>query len=171
MLHRLCDCLVASMARRVKSAKAGQVRHRDTCCTNILSSPPRRVKSAIVTLVCVVRRQRSAAVFFFQPARRRRAEAKVKGRGGSEARKNVLRQARSRVHSVDEWTPGLRGQQQGGVHLRNMAFGPPLRSCHGSEGVGRQGGPQRALHHAALFGPACVPFSAAKTATFACLIY
>ena len=84
--------------------------------------------------------QRSAAVFLFQPARRRRAEAKVKGRGGSEARKNVLRQARSRVHSVDEWTPGLRGQQQGGVHLRNMAFGPPLRSCHGSEGVGRQGG-------------------------------
>ena len=36
--------------QRVKSAKAGQIRHRDTCCTNILSSPPRRVKSAIVAL-------------------------------------------------------------------------------------------------------------------------
>ena len=40
--------------QRVKSAKAGQIRHRDTCCTNSGSSPPRRVKSAIVTLVAPI---------------------------------------------------------------------------------------------------------------------
>ena len=32
--------------QRVKSAKAGHIRHRGTCCTNSGSSPPRRVNSA-----------------------------------------------------------------------------------------------------------------------------
>ena len=59
--------------QRVKSAKAGQVRHRDACCTNGGSSPPRRAKSAIMTLCCSTsgpsppRRVKSAIVTLAAP--------------------------------------------------------------------------------------------------------
>ena len=55
--HACCNMHVSTHRmhqQRVKSAKAGQIRHRDTCCTNSGSSPPRRVKTAIVTLVAPI---------------------------------------------------------------------------------------------------------------------
>ena len=55
--HACCNTHVSTHRmhqQRVKSAKAGQIRHRGICCTNNGSSPPRQVKSAIVTRVAPI---------------------------------------------------------------------------------------------------------------------